>query len=256
MATVETKRWITLDEVIKEYLSQAELNMAHYRRIFNIAFRGLEDMSFNMFQQPKTTKLPVLPNNTVRLPQDYINYIKIGVHNEKGELATLMRNDNLSEYNAELTSRLDENTDGEADLSNIRDFIYLNYDNNGAVYNLQGVGSFLVGAGEFTVNESLGLILLDNSFSYDYVILEYLSSPREDESFKVPIQVKEALISWIAWKDVQYKPMGRRFQEMSKDRRWMEYKREKTKAKRALNPVRLWEFNDLIRAGEVLAVKG
>lgn len=256
MATNETKKWITLDEVIKEYLSQAELNMAHYRRIFNIAFRGLEDLSFNVFQQPKSVQLPVLPNLTVRLPGDYINYTKVGVMNENGEVATLMRNDNLTLNGVELSTRLDDNTDGQADLSNIRDFVYLNYDNNGGLYNLQGIGSFLVGGGEFKVDDNLGLILLDNSFSYSYIILEYLSSPREDESFKIPIQVKEALIAWIAWKDIQYKVMGRRFQEVSKNQRWQDYKRERNKARRVVNPVRLWEANDVLRMNDVLAVKG
>lgn len=256
MAFQTTARWITLDEVVKEYISQAELTTAHYRRLWNIAFRGLEDMSFNIYQQPKSVKLTVLPNKTVALPDDYIAYTKIGVFNEKGELATLTRNDNMSGYNAEETTRTEDIVDGAADLSNIRDFVYLNYDNNGGLYNLQGIGSFLVGAGEFKTDDNLGLILLEPSFAYEYVVLEYLASPREDTEYKVPIQVKEALIAWIGWLDIEFKVMGRRYQEISKQARWRSYVIKKNKAKRAINPVRLWEVNDLIRAGEVLAVKG
>jgi hypothetical protein len=111
-------------------------------------------------------------------------------------------------------------------------------------------------AGQFGIDEEKGIIFLDNNFPYEYVILEYLSSPRDDEEYKVPIIIKEALISWIAWKDHEYKPMGRRFQEMSKEQRRINYVREKKKAKFRINPVRLWEINDIIRGGEVLAVKG
>lgn len=256
MARQATARWVTLDEVVKEYISQAEQTTAHYRRLWNLAFRGLEDMSINIFQQPKSVRLSVLPNKTVALPSDYIAYTKIGVFNEKGEVATLSRNDNMSGYNAEESTRTEDIVDVSADLSNIRDFVYLNYDNNGGLYNLQGIGSFLVGAGEFKTDETLGLILLEPSFSYDYIVLEYLASPREDTEYKVPIQLKEALIAWIGYADIEYKVMGRKFQETSKAMRWKQYVRQKKKALRAINPVRMWEANDLIRAGEVLAVKG
>jgi hypothetical protein len=253
---MNTARWIQLDEVVKEYISQAELNMAHYRRLWNIAFRGLEDMMFNVYQMPKTLKIPVLPNKTVKLPGDYVAYTKIGVLNSEGEVATLSKNPNMSLYAQELSNRTDLNTDAPVDPTNIRDFVYLNYDNNGSLFNLYGMGGFLMSAGNFNIDEETGIIILDNGFEYDYVILEYLSSPRENEEHKVPVMIKEALIAWIAWKDYEYKPMGRRFQEMSKEQRRVNYVREKKKAKFRINPVRLWEANDIIRAGEVLAVKG
>lgn len=253
---MNTARYVTLEEVVKEYISQAELNMAHYRRLWNIAFRGLEDMSFNIYQTPKTAKIPVLPNKTVKLPGDYVAYTKIGVLNSEGEVATLSKNPNLSLFASELSNRTDLNTDAPVDPTNIRDFVYLNYDNNGSLFNLYGLGGFLMSAGNFNIDEDAGVIILDNGFAYDYVILEYLSSPREDEEYKVPIIVKEALISWIAWKDHEYKTVGRRFQEMGKEQRRVNYVREKKKAKLRINPVRIWEANDTIRAGEVLAVKG
>jgi len=43
---------------------------------------------------------------------------------------------------------------------------------------------------------------------------------------------------------------------MGKEQRRVNYVREKKKAKLRINPVRIWEANDIIRAGEVLAVKG
>jgi hypothetical protein len=256
MDTMKTARWIHLDEVVKEYISQAELNMAHYRRLWNIAFRGLEDMLFNIYQMPKTQKLTVLSNKTVKLPSDYVAYVKVGVLNSEGEIATLSKNPNLTSYQMDLSTRTTNNTDAPVDPTNIRDFVYLNYDNNGALFNLYGLGGFLMSAGQFGIDEEKGIIFLDNNFPYEYVILEYLSSPRDDEEYKVPILIKEALISWIAWKDHEYKPMGRRFQEMSKEQRRINYVREKKKAKFRINPVRLWEINDIIRGGEVLAVKG
>jgi hypothetical protein len=253
---MDTARWIQLDEVVKEYISQAELNMAHYRRLWNIAFRGLEDMSFNIYQTPKTLKVPVLSNKTVKLPSDYVSYSKIGVLNNEGEVATLSKNPNLTMYASELSTRTSVNTDTPVDPTNIRDFVYLNYDNNGALFNLYGLGGFLMSAGQFNIDEDAGIIILDNDFPYEYVLLEYVSSPREDEEYKVPILIKEALISWIAWKDFEYKPSGRRYQEMAKEQRRLNYVREKKKSKLRINPLRLWEANDIIRAGEVLGVKG
>jgi hypothetical protein len=43
---------------------------------------------------------------------------------------------------------------------------------------------------------------------------------------------------------------------MAKEQRRLNYVREKKKSKLRINPLRLWEANDIIRAGEVLGVKG
>jgi hypothetical protein len=56
--------------------------------------------------------------------------------------------------------------------------------------------------GNFKIDSVNSLILLNDNFFYDYVIVEYISSPKEGEEYYVPMQFREALIAFISWKDM------------------------------------------------------
>ena len=59
----------------------------------------------------KSSKLPVKDNKTVELPNDYINYTKIGVFNNKGEVIPLKYNSKLSNFADLLPDRLQKTQD-------------------------------------------------------------------------------------------------------------------------------------------------
>lgn len=59
-----------------------------------------------IFYNIKSSKLPVKDNKTVELPNDYINYTKIGVFNNKGEVIPLKYNSKLSNFADLLPDRL------------------------------------------------------------------------------------------------------------------------------------------------------
>jgi len=42
-----------------------------------------------------------------------------------------------------------------------------------------------------------GVILLNESFAYDYLMLEYVASPMVGQEYYLPMQFREALISWL-----------------------------------------------------------
>ncbi len=52
--------------------------------------------------------------------------------------------------------------------------------------------------GNFKVDNNAGIILLNETFSYDYVMLEYTASPQEGQQYYIPIQFKEAMIAGLA----------------------------------------------------------
>jgi hypothetical protein len=211
----------------------------------------------DVFYTPKTEKLVVKPNKTVELPADYLAYTKIGVLNADGEVATLKRNPSKTAYKIADADRTSNNTDdGIGDAYDSRFWSYVNYYSGAGYVNLFGNGSMLNDAGEFNIDEEQGFIYLDNDFAYDYIILEYLSDASNDQDFKIPIQIVEATIAFLAWKDIEFLASSRKVNMGEKQLRKSNYYNQKRLAKQRVNPIRLWEANSTIREGQKLVVKG
>src|SRR5690349_1489903 len=123
-----TAKYITLDRCVNEYLNEANLPGAHYGRIWNIAYRCLEQLNLDLFNTLKTRKLNVNPNMTVNLPADCVQWTKIGVLNSNGEVATLKQNTNMTWYGALDSSRLsldqDANQGANTFLTQFPNFYY------------------------------------------------------------------------------------------------------------------------------------
>jgi hypothetical protein len=252
----DTAKWVCLSEVIYQYIDQARLSNADYRRLWTIGVRGVEEMGMDVYGTTKTIKLTVNANKTVTLPSDYIGFSKVGIFNQKGEVSTLRRNKNLSSYKISQTDRLTSNTDNSTgNTYRLQDLAFVNYFDGARYVNIFGTGSVLNAAGEFDVDEEQGLIYLDNEYGYDYVVLEYLSSPEDDDDYKIPVQIREAVLSFIAWKDIEHLPLGRRASLGDKQLRRKEYYNQKRNANLRENPVMLWDANEVIRMGSKLVAK-
>jgi hypothetical protein len=204
--------YISLDEAIYGYIDEAELSQAKYFKLRNIAFRGMTQLGLNFFYQIRSVKLPVSDTLTVALPANYLNYSKVGVFNSKGEVIPLWYNQKLTTYSDLLPGRLTKTQDSTLFDVNIANSTWYNYWDGGVYTNLYGIPSGAPFAGSFKIDPANGVILLDENFSYDYVCLEYLGSPSEDEesATPIPIQFKEAMIAYLSWVDIKSLPSGRR----------------------------------------------
>ena len=252
----DTSKWVPLAEVIYQYIDQARLSNADYRRLWTIGVRGVEEMGMDVYSIPKTAKLPVNANKTVNLPSDYVGFSKVGIFNAKGEVATLRRNIGLSSYKIQQSDRLTSNTDNTTgNTYRLQDLAYVNYFDGARYVNIFGVGSVLNNAGDYDIAEEEGLIYLGNDYDFDYVVLEYLSSPADDVDYKIPVQVREAVLAFIAWKDIEHLPLGRRASLGDKQLRRKEYYNQKRLANLRENPVMLWDANEIIRMGQKLVAK-
>jgi len=252
----DTAKFVPLSEVIYQYIDQARLSNSDYRRLWTIGVRGVEEMGMDVYGTTKTVKLVVNANKTVTLPSDYVGFSKVGIFNQKGEVSTLRRNKNLSSYKINQTDRLTSNTDNSTgNTYRLQDLAFVNYFDGARYVNIFGTGSVLNAAGEFDVDEEQGLIYLDNEYGYDYVVLEYLSSPADDVDYKIPVQIREAVLAFIAWKDIEHLPLGRRASLGDKQLRRKEYYNQKRNANLRENPVMLWDANEVIRMGSKLVAK-
>lgn len=221
--------YITLDSVVLDYLNEAEYSNHKYFRLWHIAFRGLEDLGLDFFYQVKAVKLPINSNLTVNLPADYLNWTKVGVLNDRGEIIPLYYNDKLTTYADLQSERLTKTQDDNlVDWSEWGTSTWFNFWNGYNFVNIYGVPSGAPFVGNFKIDTNNGIILLNESFSYEYLMLEYVSSPTQGEEYYLPVQFREALISWLRWKDaistnvkthVQNSSIGMRRKDYYNDRR-------------------------------------
>jgi len=193
--------YIPLDEPITDYLDEAKLDDHSYKRIWNIAFRGMRDMGMDSFYKIRSVKLPINANLTVTLPGDYMNWTKAGVLNNVGEIIPLNYNSNLAMYADLLPDRLEKTQDSTLGTLNYDNVYWYNYWNGYSYSNIYGVPSGSPVVGSFKVDLSNGIILLNETFRYDYLILEYMASPKPGCEYFIPVQFSEAIIAWIRWKD-------------------------------------------------------
>jgi hypothetical protein len=252
----DTSRYIPLNEIVNYYISEAQLTAASFLRLWHFAIRGLEDMAYSFSAEPVTRKLDVLPNKTVELPGDYVDWCKVGVLNENGEVATLRFNAALSGYASVDDERTSYNIDNTTGInSTSSDYFYRNYLFTNEYVTLMGIPSGTQNLGEFKVLHDQNIVLLDNSFTSDYIILEYIQSPTANGDFRVPVYLREALISWLSWMDIKSMAQSRRSNLGEKDMRKRRYFADRRIAKSKINRFRLTTANDVIRLNNRAAVK-
>jgi hypothetical protein len=248
--------YITLDSVVLDYINEAEYSNHKYFRLWHIAFRGLEDLGLDFFYQVKAVKLPINSNLTVQLPADYLNWTKCGVLNDRGEIIPLYYNDKLTTYADLQPERLTKTQDDT--LFNPNDWglnTWCNYWNGSIYTNIYGVPSGAPFVGNFKIDTNNGIILLDENFSYEYLMLEYVASPKAGEEYYLPVQFREALISWIRWIDAISTNVKTHVQNSSIGMRRKDYYNNRRLAIAKWKPIRQSEMYQASQEMTRLAVK-
>lgn len=201
MAT-QNRQWISLDECITAYLNESEQSNHKYFKLWHLAYDALTQLGLDAFYLVKSVKLPVNANLTVTLPADYLQYSKVGVLNNKGEIIPMGVNNKLTvafSLSPTRTTQTQDNTlVSQSDQNGILWYNYWSGNGYGNIYGLPSGTPFI---GNFKIDNANGVIVLSENFSYDYVLLEYLASPQPNGDYYVPVQFKEAVVSYLRWKD-------------------------------------------------------
>ena len=193
--------YINLNSVVLDYLTESEQSETKKFKVWQIAYRGLEQLGMDAFYRIKSVKLPVNANLTVTLPADYMNWSKVGVLNSQGAIIPLNYNENFTTYADLLPDRVEKTQDPQSSLLDWGSNTWVNYWNGYNYTNIYGVPSGEPFVGSFKVDTENGVIILNENFNRDYLMLEYVASPQQGQEYYLPVQFREALIAWLAWKD-------------------------------------------------------
>lgn len=250
-------QFVSINDCVTAYMDESEQGVHKQFKLTQLAFRAMDELGLDFFYRVKSAKLPVNSNLTVNLPQDYLNYSKVGVLNSKGEVVPMIYNNKLTTYADLLPDRLEKTQDYSLfNWSSPATGVFYNFWNGSTFGALYGVPSGAPYVGSFKIDEYAGIILLNELFNYEYIILEYLAAPTSDGlDYYVPIQFKEAIIAYLAWKDIKSMPTTRKGSLGDKRDRRHEYYNERRLAIARYKPFRATEAYELNMQSQRLTVK-
>lgn len=172
--------FVTIDEVVKSSLMDIGAGMERYEQFKHWVLEGYRDFHFDMAQEVKTVVLPLTAWKSIELPDDYVDFVKIGIEVNK-QIRVFTNDDRISLSLPDVDpadgypdERVGTNT--EPDLSNPR-FLFYNYDSYGSdkgqLYGLAVKGN---GQGEYKLNKERREIQFSIGLdSNTPIYLEYIS---------------------------------------------------------------------------------
>ena len=243
---------VKLSQIVRDFIITSDgddyANNVSDSTIRNFALRGIREIGFDLGKKIKSLKLTInSSNNTIALPDDFVDMSKLGVVGSDGVLYVFGQNKNLNMsrrlQTAADTSLDDEGKDGtsltdvfdagpmnilanqvadrvddktataslgSADAGNIDYYVFDNYLYEGGVGRLYGAGGGHL-AGEYRINLDQNRIEIDTDNSYTEVVMEYIADEARSSDPEVHVYAEEALRSYIYYKIIERKssvPMG------------------------------------------------
>ena len=220
--------------------------------IRNIALRGIREFGFDVTNRVRSLKLSVESNNTVTLPDDYVDLIKIGIVTD-GIVYVLGENKNLNMSMAVVTGSDAGEGDSQLGPLNIeaneiadRDrsvadtagtsgdgdkdydyYVFQNYLYQGGLGRLYGAGGGHL-RGEYRIDLDQNRIEMSTEDAISEVVLEYVADEARNTFPVIHVYAEEALRCYLYYKLIERKstvPAG------EKARARAEYYNERRKAK-------------------------
>jgi len=238
---------VTITEVVNDFLLTQDgsdyVNNVSETIVHNFALRGVRELGFDMLQRVRSLKLSVNSNDTVDLPDDFVQLSKIGVVGSDGLVHVLGENQNLNmsqKYSTDTGGNtIDSDGDGVNDRVDAKGgtnslgifgdddhMVFSNYIYQNNIGQIYGLGGGFYG-GQYRVNYDQNRIELGIKSEITEVVIEYIADEARSVNPTVHVEAEEALRSYIYYKLVERKsnvPMA------EKNRARAEYYNERRKA--------------------------
>jgi hypothetical protein len=162
---------VSLEQIVTDFVfsidSDDYVNNVSDTMVRNLALRGIRDLGFDIMKRIKAANLNVSATNTVTLPADYVDLLKIGIVGEDGLVYVFGENKNKN---------LLANNAGDLPdyLLGYSDFIYRNFVNSTTDGRLYGYGGGHY-SGEYRINLGENRIELTLGTGTDTVYIEYIA---------------------------------------------------------------------------------
>lgn len=245
---------VSINQVVNDFLltlSEDDYvsNVPDYH-VHNLALRGAREMGFDIMKRVKSLKLDVDTTlNTVTLPDDFVDFVRIGVVGSDELFYAFKENKNINMamvYSTDANGNyIDSDNDGVYDRDDAKNvtlqtlgtndsadnFINARYLYDATEGKFYGYGGAKA-QGEFRMNYDQNRIELPSDIYYTEVWVEYIADIARETNPCVHIYTEEALRQYIYMKLVERKA---NVPAMEKQRARAEYFNEFRRAKARLN---------------------
>ena len=191
--------------------------------IRNFALRGIRELGFDVVSRIKSIKLDVdKTNNTVAIPDDYVDMIKLGVVDSDGIIRVFGENKHIN-YSRKVSGTSTSDSE-EGPLPIEANFI-------NSLGRLYGIGGGFR-EGFYRLNLDQNRIEIDTDASHDSLVMEYVADEARSTNPVIHVYAEEALRSYIYYKLCERKST---VPANEKARARSEYYNERRKANRRLS---------------------
>ncbi len=256
------RNYVTLREVLDDYKITMDgddfVSTSSDAALRNVALRGIREIGFDAGKKVKSIKLDVTTSNdTVALPSDFVDLIKLGGVGNDGLVYVYGHNKNINysqaagataAYTAAASdpllsddNRVEDRSDSKSATPGVDDeanptqgfdsFLFRNYLYGGRIQPLYGVGGGHM-QGDYRVNLDQNRIELMANNSVTQVVIEYVADEARSTNPMVHVYCEEALRSYIYYKLCERKTT---VNQAEKGRARSEYYNELRKAKARMN---------------------
>ena len=279
---------VKLSQIINDFIITSDgddyANNVSDSAIRNFALRGIREIGFDLGKKIKSIKRTVdTTNDTVALPDDFVDLLKLGIVGADGIIHVLNQNKHINysrqiqqdtaadetvsdttdvgdsqggplniEANEILDREASKSSTTGATASDDQDFyLFQNYLYQGGLGGLYGVGGGHA-VGEYRLNLDQDRIELKMSGSFSEVVLEYVADEARSTDPEVHVYAEEALRCYIYYKVVERKSS---VPANEKSRARAEYYNERRKANSRLSNFTKEEALSTIRRNFMQAPK-
>jgi hypothetical protein len=192
---------VSLKQIVNDFILTMDgddyANNASDVLVRNLALRGIRDLGFDIMKRIKAANLTVSATNTVTLPADYVDLLKIGIVGEDGLVYVFGENKNKN---------LLANNAGDLPdyLLGYSDFIYRNFVNSTTDGRLYGYGGGHY-SGEYRINVEENRIELTLGTGVAEVYIEYIADEALATNPSVHVYAEQAIRSYIYYRLVERK---------------------------------------------------
>lgn len=273
---------VKLSQIIKDFIITLDgddyASNASDSAIRNFALRGIREIGFDLSKKIKSLKLTVASNDTVALPDDFVDLLKVGIVDSDGVVRVFGNNKNInysqkvkldadsatttSDFNAgpldidgnKIVDRVESKSATTGSDSGSDDFdayVFDNYMFQGGVGRLYGVGGGHL-AGEYRLNLDQNRIEIETNSGYTEIVVEYVADEARSSDPEVHVYAEEALRSYMYYKIIERKST---VPANEKQRARAEYYNERRKANSRLSNFTKEEALKTIRKNFIQAPK-
>jgi len=198
-----------LEKVVRELLIETGRTEHRFFQALQLGISCLRELEFDVTGSPVIKELPVTELDTVNLPDDYLNYIRVGFTNKHGYFQELGRNKNISlnrtldDCGTRIKKKIDNSDPDYAYNAAFSGTEYgsAHYRNNENIGRYYGLGGGTNANGSFKIDKNYQQIQLDCYIGGDTITLEYLADPNKTNGeFDVHPFAVETVKAWIDWK--------------------------------------------------------